>query len=112
MLIMLQKECAKHFCRFFTKKIKRQACAKNDANFIFFILLVAQLLLRTDAIPLCRVFIRYALNGTACSSNHLMDKGTINNTMFLMLNPLDTSVCNTLVVVRVVGKTHCWVPIS
>jgi hypothetical protein len=30
--------------------------------FILFILLVPQLLLRTDAIPLCRVFIRYALN--------------------------------------------------
>ena len=56
--------CAKHFCRFFfTKKMKRQARAKNDVVFIFFYFAVKKNLLRPDAIPLCRVFIRYALFG-------------------------------------------------
>ena len=50
------------FCRFFYLKNKRLARAKNDVIFILFILLVKKLLLRPDAIPLFRVFIRHALN--------------------------------------------------
>ena len=49
---------------FFKKKKKARPRAKRLANFtraFFFKLLVAQLLLRTDAIPSSRVFIRYAL---------------------------------------------------
>ena len=46
---------------FFIKKMKRQACAKNDVAFIFFKLLVKKLLLWTDENLLCRVFIRHAL---------------------------------------------------
>ena len=52
---------------FFNKKIKRQARAKNDASFIFFILLVAQLLPRTDAISLSPLFRQTALYARALS---------------------------------------------
>ena len=45
------------FAVFFLKEIKRQARVKNDTRFILFILLVAQLLLRTDAIPYRPIFI-------------------------------------------------------
>jgi len=55
------------FAVFFIKKIKKRgSLGKRPADFTrsffyFFILLVAQLVLRTDAIPSSRVFIRYAL---------------------------------------------------
>ena len=42
--------------QFFFIKKKRLARAKNDVVFILFILLVAQLLLRTDAIPYSPIF--------------------------------------------------------
>ena len=54
--------CAKHFCRFFLqKKWKGRPARKMMWFLFFFILLVKKNLLRPDAIPLCRVFIQYAL---------------------------------------------------
>ena len=52
---------------FFKKKIKSEARAQKGwqtLHVLFFLLLVAQLVLRTDAIPSSRVFIRHALNNT------------------------------------------------
>ena len=68
MQIMLQTRCAKHFCRFFffLNYIKVRPARKKDGKLymcFFFLLLVAQLVLRTDAIPSSRVFIRHALCG-------------------------------------------------
>ena len=49
MCLITVNECAKHFCRFFIKKIKSVARCFFVRIFILSILLVTQLLLRSDA---------------------------------------------------------------
>ena len=80
MRLMVELYARQLFFRFFFIKNKKAGPARKMMwVFILFILLVKKLLLWTDAIPLCRVFIRHALYGGVST--------------LLEITPLDDVIC-------------------